>query len=323
MRDTGSFDRYEELTPLAKRHSAWVHVDGAFGLWAAASSNYSHLLKGFEEADSWATDGHKWLNVPFDSGYGFVARPLAHGAAMSHRASYLMYDDDGRDQIDWNPEWSRRGRGFATYAAIRELGRQGIDHLVNRCCQCSQILTDGIASLTDVDLLWRPILNQGLVRFRHPNSRAEQDHDAYTDIVIQRILSNGSAFFMGTTWRGRRAMRISVLNWQTTEGTWKGRYKQSPTLSNVGLSGSRRIGEVNFTNQSRVVGKGLGIPAISSRQLGRETRKPWTRCRPERGHLPLRLSRQAIASSSTRIASATGITGRAWNSKAGSIEQNL
>lgn len=215
--NTGGFDRYEELIPLAKRHSAWVHLDGAFGLWAAASSKHSHLLKGFEHADSWATDGHKWLNVPFDSGYAFVARPPAHRAAMSHRASYLVHDVDARDQIDWNPEWWRRGRGFATYAAIRELGRQGINDLVDRCCQFAEMLTDGIAKLPSVDLLWRPVLSQGLVRFRHPTSQAEEGNDAYTDAVIQRIVSNGSAFFMGTTWRGRRAMRISVLNWQTTE----------------------------------------------------------------------------------------------------------
>jgi glutamate/tyrosine decarboxylase-like PLP-dependent enzyme len=131
--NTGSFDRFEKVIPVAHRYSAWVHVDGAFGLWAA-SSRYRPLTKGFEQADSWATDGHKWLNVPYDCGYAFVARPTAHRAALSHRASYLVHDTEARDQIDWNPEWSRRGRGFATYAALRELGKAGIESLVNRCC---------------------------------------------------------------------------------------------------------------------------------------------------------------------------------------------
>ena len=117
--NTGSFDDYRAVIPIAKRHGAWVHADGAFGLWAGASPRYRHLLNGIEEADSWATDGHKWLNVPYDSGYAFVARPQAHGASMSHRAPYLVHDQDARDQMDWNPEWSRRARGFATYAAIR------------------------------------------------------------------------------------------------------------------------------------------------------------------------------------------------------------
>ena len=123
--NTGSFDRYSELIPIARRHGAWVHIDGAFGLWAAASPKYRHLLEGFEMADSWATDGHKWLHVPYDCSYAFVARPEAHRAAMSHRAPYLVHDAEARDQIDWNPEWSRRARGFATDAASREMGPCG------------------------------------------------------------------------------------------------------------------------------------------------------------------------------------------------------
>ena len=214
--NTGSFDRFEELIPIAKQHGAWVHIDGAFGLWAAASPKYSHLLKGFGGADSWATDGHKWLNVPYDCGYAFVARPAAHFAAMSHRASYLVHDEEARDQIDWNPEWSRRGRGLATYAAIRQLGKAGVADLIERCCKHAQTIVDGLAQLNGVQVLWRPTLNQGLVRFLNPSSGAtEEDHDRYTATMIHRILSHGHAFFMGTTWRGRRAMRISVLNWQT------------------------------------------------------------------------------------------------------------
>jgi glutamate/tyrosine decarboxylase-like PLP-dependent enzyme len=131
---TGAHDPFDVLLPIARSHEAWIHVDGAFGLWAAASARLKHLVKGVEGADSWTTDGHKWLNVPFDCGYAFVAHPEAHQAAMSHRASYLTFDADARDQIDWNPEWSRRARGFPTYAALRQLGREGISGMIERCC---------------------------------------------------------------------------------------------------------------------------------------------------------------------------------------------
>ena len=129
----GAFDCFEELIPIAHAHGAWVHVDGAFGLWANASPRFRHLLRGVEQADSWATDGHKWLNVPYDCGYAFVADASAHRASMSLRASYLIHAEGARDPFDWNVEWSRRGRGVATYAAIRELGRGGIAELVDRC----------------------------------------------------------------------------------------------------------------------------------------------------------------------------------------------
>ena len=132
---TGTYDSFETLIPIARRHNAWVHVDGAFGLWAAASPRHRHLLRGVEQADSWATDGHKWLNVPQDCGYAFVADPLAHQAAMSIREPYLQYHGEARDQMDWNPEWSRRARGFPTYAALRQLGREGVAELVDRCCR--------------------------------------------------------------------------------------------------------------------------------------------------------------------------------------------
>jgi glutamate/tyrosine decarboxylase-like PLP-dependent enzyme len=216
--NSGSFDDYRTLIPIAKRHGAWVHVDGAFGLWAAASPQYRHLLAGVDSADSWATDGHKWLNVPYDSGYAFVLSPDAHRAAMSHRASYLVHDENARDQLDYTPEWSRRARGFSTYAAVRELGRTGIAEMIDRCCKCATALVEGIGSLEGVQIVWKPRINQGMVRFLDPRNGAnEQDHDRFTDSVIHRIVQGGEAFFMGTTWRDRRAMRVSVLNWQTTE----------------------------------------------------------------------------------------------------------
>jgi glutamate/tyrosine decarboxylase-like PLP-dependent enzyme len=204
----GAYDPFEELIEIAHRRGAWAHVDGAFGLWANASLRYRHLLRGVERADSWATDGHKWLNVPYDSGYAFVADAAAHRAAMSYRASYLTHDEAARDQLDWTPEWSRRARGFATYAALRELGRRGIAEVVERCCARASAIVRGIGALRGAEVVWAPQINQGLLTF---------GDDARTDAVIAAIVSSGEAFFGGTTWRGRRCMRVSVCNWQTSE----------------------------------------------------------------------------------------------------------
>jgi glutamate/tyrosine decarboxylase-like PLP-dependent enzyme len=179
---------------------------------------YRHLVRGCEEADSWATDGHKWLNVPFDCGYAFVAHPEAHRAAMSHRASYITPNEDARDQIDWNPEWSRRARGFPTYAALRQLGRDGISNLIERCCVHAHSLVMSIGHLRDAEVLCEPILNQGLVRFLDPKPEAnESDHATRTEAVIAAIAAAGEAFFAASDWNGRRVMRISVCNWQTSQ----------------------------------------------------------------------------------------------------------
>jgi glutamate/tyrosine decarboxylase-like PLP-dependent enzyme len=214
----GAFDQFEILIPIAKRYGAWVHIDGAFGLWVAASSTYRHLLAGVDVADSWATDGHKWLNVPYDCGYAFIADPTAHGAAMSHRATYISYSSDVRDQCDWNPEWSRRARGFSSYAAIRQLGTDGLARMIERCCTHARSLVTEIGSLAGAELLWKPQINQGLVRFLDSRvGSSQEDHDRRTDEMIAKINSTGEAFFSGTTWRGRRAMRVSVCNWQTTD----------------------------------------------------------------------------------------------------------
>jgi glutamate/tyrosine decarboxylase-like PLP-dependent enzyme len=216
--NTGACDRFDLLVPIAKRHGAWVHVDGAFGLWAAASPMYRHLVSGVEDADSWATDGHKWLNVPFDCGYVFVAHPEAHRAAMSHRASYISPSENARDQIDWNPEWSRRARGFPTYAALRELGRDGISNLIEGCCAHAHSLVMRIGQLQGAEVLWEPTLNQGLVRFLDPKPDAiESDHARRTDAVIAAIAARGEAFFAASDWNGHRVMRVSVCNWQTSE----------------------------------------------------------------------------------------------------------
>ena len=215
--NTGVFEDFATLIPLARAHGAWVHVDGAFGLWAAASPRFRHLTAGVAAADSWATDGHKWLNVPYDCGYAFVARPEALRGAMSVRASYLTHASEARDQMDWTPEFSRRARGFATYAAIRQLGRRGVADLVDRCCEHARALTIRLGALDGAELLWEPIINQGLVRFPSSKSGATAaDHDRRTDEVIAAVTATGEAFFSGTTWRNMRCMRISVSGWMTT-----------------------------------------------------------------------------------------------------------
>ena len=217
--NTGRFDPFDAACALAAARGAWVHVDGAIGLWAAASERHRHLLAGCERADSWATDAHKWLNVPYDSGLVFVRHPAAHRAALSTRASYLVHADDtavpgvapARDQLDWNPEWSRRARAVPVYAAIRSLGRHGIAAMVDRCVEHAQRLVAGLGDLPGVEVLAHPVINQGLVRFLSPDG----DHDARTDHVIAAVQAGGEAWFGGTTWNGMRAMRISVVNWRT------------------------------------------------------------------------------------------------------------
>jgi len=213
--NTGDFDHFESLIPMAREHGAWVHVDGAFGMWVTASPRFSHLVRGIEQAHSWATDGHKWLNVPYDCGYAFVAEPEAHRNAMNCRSSYLTQHDDVRDPLDWNPEFSRRARGFATYAALRELGRSGLRELIERCCDCATSLVAALEELEGVEVLSRPIINQGLVTF--PDSSGTPSNNL-TDQVIEEIAREGTSLFSGTTTRdGRRAMRISVSNWQTSQ----------------------------------------------------------------------------------------------------------
>jgi glutamate/tyrosine decarboxylase-like PLP-dependent enzyme len=203
----GAYDPFTELIPIAKEFDAWVHVDGAFGLWAAASPRFRHLMRGCELADSWATDGHKWLNVPYDSGYAFVNDRASHRASMSHRESYLIHDESARDQMDWNPEWSRRARGFATYAAIRQLGRKGVAEIVDNCCDYARALVRGIGALPGAEIVVDPQINQGLLRFGKD--------DDYTDRIIAKVMASGEAFFGGTNWHGMRCMRVSVSNWRT------------------------------------------------------------------------------------------------------------
>ena len=203
-----AFDPFEALAPMARAAGAWTHVDGAFGLWAKASPKHRDLVRGLELCDSWTTDGHKYLNVPYDSGLAFVRDAAAHRAAMTLSTSYLPAGGEARDAIDWNPEFSRRARGFAVYAALRELGREGLGDLVERTCRHAQAIALGIGAMPGAELIAASGLNQGLVSF---------GDDRRTDAVIAAINATGEAFFGGVTWRGRRAMRISACNWRTTD----------------------------------------------------------------------------------------------------------
>jgi glutamate/tyrosine decarboxylase-like PLP-dependent enzyme len=207
--NTGAFDDFDAIADAAAEAGAWFHVDGAFGLWAAASPRLRHLVRGVERADSWATDGHKLLNVPFDSGLAFCAHPQAHRAAMAITASYLIQADDKRerDEMDWTPEFSRRARGFAVYAAILSLGREGVVEMVERCCAnarrfASALEQGGAEIVNDV------VLNQVLVRF---------GDEERTRAVIENVQRDGTCWLSGTQWDGEHAMRISVCNWRTTE----------------------------------------------------------------------------------------------------------
>ncbi len=211
--NTGAFDAFAPACALAHAAGAWVHVDGAFGLWAAASPRFAHLMAGAASADSWATDGHKWLNQGFDSGYVFVADPAAHRAAFALETSFSHAVAGTRRQIDWNPEWSRRARVFATYASLRTLGRSGVAALVERCCALTAQLVTGLAALPGVSVLAPPIINQALVAFQ-VNGLSD---DEATDRVVALIQADGEVWFGTTTWQARRAMRVSVCNWSTCE----------------------------------------------------------------------------------------------------------
>jgi glutamate/tyrosine decarboxylase-like PLP-dependent enzyme len=208
--NSGALDPIGDICDLAHERGAWVHVDGAFGLWAAATPRLRPLVRGVERADSWATDGHKWLNVPYDSGIVVCARPEAHRAAMGSRAGYLVTaDGQARDGLDYGPDHSRRARGFAVYAGLRALGRQGVADLVERGCAAARRFADQLAAADGVEVLNEVVLNQVLVRFG--------DDDERTRRVVARVQDDGTAWLSSTVWQGRAAMRISVSNWSTDD----------------------------------------------------------------------------------------------------------
>ncbi len=207
--NSGAFDPAATVADAVASHpNAWVHVDGAFGLWAAVPPSLRHLVEGVDRADSWSTDAHKWLNVGYDCGFVAVREADAHRAAMATSASYLMRSEQ-RENWEWVLDSSRRARGFILYAALRSLGRSGVRALVERCCALARRMADQLREADDVAVLNDVVLNQVLVRFG--------DSDERTREVIAAVQEDGTAWMGGTTWQGKAAMRISVSNWSTTE----------------------------------------------------------------------------------------------------------
>ncbi len=199
-------DPLDAIADVTEPAGAWLHVDGAFGLWARASRTRAPLAAGAERADSWATDAHKWLNVPYDCGLAICADPVSHRRAMGTSAAYLEQSDDGRrDAIDWTPEFSRRARGTVVYAALRALGRDGLEALVDRCCDAAAAYAAGLAEVDGVEVL-ESGLDQVLLAF---------GDDERTAAVVEAVQAGGVAWMSGTRWKDRAAMRISVVNWQT------------------------------------------------------------------------------------------------------------
>lgn len=205
--NTGSFDPIKEVCERAHDSGAWVHVDGAFGLWARADSSHAHLTEGIEGADSWATDAHKWLNVPYDSGIAFVRDADMLQAAMAITAEYLPTATDHRNPSDFTPELSRRGRGVEVWAALNSLGRSGLSELIERTCRHARRFAEGLTA-AGYKVLNDVVLNQVLVSFGEPD---------ITNQVIAEVQLDGTCWCGGTVWQGQTAMRISVSSWATTE----------------------------------------------------------------------------------------------------------
>jgi glutamate/tyrosine decarboxylase-like PLP-dependent enzyme len=216
--NSGAFDPFEELIPIAHERGAWVHIDGAFGIWAAAVTSLQDRMRGHVAADSWSTDAHKWLNVPYDSGLVFVRDKAAHHAAMTLGAAYYVETAGGeRDPYNWVPESSRRARGFPVLAALRSLGRSGLADMMERGCAVARRMADRLSAGPRVRILNDVVLNQVLVRFEAAGEDPDGSlGDARTRALIEAVQRDGTCWLGGTIWQGRAAMRISVSNWQTT-----------------------------------------------------------------------------------------------------------
>ncbi len=216
--NTGAFDPLAPIADLVEgQPNAWLHVDGAFGLWAHVSPRLRPLVEGVERADSWATDAHKWLNVGYDCGFVAVTDPRAHRAAMAVSAPYLMMTAGERHGSEYVLDSSRRARGFVVWAAIRSLGRDGIRDMVERCCDLAARIAGRLAADPRVEILNDVVLNQVLVAFHPASERDPAEGDALTRAVVARVQEDGTAWMGSTVWHGRTAMRISVSNWSTTE----------------------------------------------------------------------------------------------------------
>ena len=215
--NTGAFDPLPPIVDAVRANGGWLHVDGAFGLWAAADPARRHLVEGVGLADSWTTDAHKWLNVPYDAGLSFVANPAAHHASMTLGAAYYVETSGAeRDPFNWVPESSRRARGFTIWAALRSLGRNGVAELVARTCDHARRFAAGLDGAPGVRILNDVVLNQVLVRFDDPSGDPARG-DARTDAVIAAVQADETMWLGGTRWHDLRAMRISVSGWATTE----------------------------------------------------------------------------------------------------------
>jgi glutamate/tyrosine decarboxylase-like PLP-dependent enzyme len=204
---SGAFDPFADAITAAHARGAWVHVDGAFGLWAAASPSYRHLVQGYQEADSWATDAHKTLNVPYDTGFAIVRDAAALRASMGMHGAYLILDEQG-EPFDKVPEISRRGRAFPVWAVLRSLGRSGVAGLVERLCRHASAFAEGINGIEGATVLNDVVFTQVCATF---------GSDERTQEVVRRLLADGTAWMTGSTWRGQSVLRISVSNWSTTE----------------------------------------------------------------------------------------------------------
>jgi glutamate/tyrosine decarboxylase-like PLP-dependent enzyme len=212
---TGASDPIDQIVDVGHDHGAWVHVDGAFGLWANVVPELRDPIRGIERADSWATDAHKWLNVPYDSGLAIVRHSAAHRAAMSFEAAYLQRGSgEERVGMDWVPESSRRARVVPLYALIRTLGRTGILEMVRGHVALARRMADRLSAVPGITILNEIALNQVLVQFDGPPGA---DADALTREVIAAIQAEGTCWAGGTVWQGKHALRVSISNWSTTE----------------------------------------------------------------------------------------------------------
>lgn len=203
--NSGACDPISEICDLAAKKNAWVHVDGAFGLWAKASKKHQYLLNGYEKADSWATDAHKWLNVPYDSGLAFVKHEHALKAAMAITASYLPSENAGRNPSDYTPELSRKARGIDIYAVLHHLGKSGVEELVDRCCDCATQFAHGFSE-AGYEVMNDVVLNQVVINFGSEKANLA---------IMDAVQKEGTCWVGQTHWKGTTAMRISVSNWQT------------------------------------------------------------------------------------------------------------
>lgn len=215
--NTGAMDPFEEIASACHDHGAWLHVDGAFGLWARVSPELSRHIKGVEHADSWSTDAHKMLNTPYDAGFGIVRDKAAHAAAMGISASYLAQQEGARDPSHYVPELSRRARGTPVYATLRALGRQGVREMVERCCANARRMRDRLTAQPGVTCLNDVVFNQAIFRFAHRPDADGAAADRLTAEVVRRTFESGECWVQTSQWRGQTVMRFSVADRATTE----------------------------------------------------------------------------------------------------------